>query len=253
MSVAEARHDATDQELLRRLREDGDPAAREALVERHLPLVRALARRFANRGEALDDLEQVGAIGLLKAIDRFEPARGVALSSYATPNVIGEIKRHFRDRSSAIRIPRGLAELSARAARTIEQLTGELGRSPSLAEIAEALETSPEDVLEALEAASARSVSSLSQLPMAGDGDDGTVDPLERVGAEDEELERSEERAVLEPALRDLAPREREILRMRFEEGLTQTEIAERVGISQMHVSRLVRRSLEQMRQSLAD
>jgi len=239
-----------DRELLRRYQEQGDIAARDELVERHLPLVRSLARRFAGRGESLDDLEQVGAIGLLKTIDRYELEREVALSSYATPNVIGEIKRYFRDRSSAIRIPRGLAELSARVAGAIEGLTGELGRSPSLAEIAHRLETSPEEILEALEAASARSVSSLTPTTAGGEAE-GDADPLDRLGAEDSELERSEERAVLEPALRRLPAREREILKMRFEEGLTQTEIAERVGISQMHVSRLVRRSLEQMRDSL--
>jgi RNA polymerase sigma-B factor len=236
-----------DRELLRRYHEEGDVGAREALVERHLPLVRSLARRFAGRGESLEDLEQVGAIGLIKAIDRFELEREVALTSYATPNVVGEIKRHFRDRGSAIRIPRNLKELNAKTGKAIEHLTARLGRSPTIAEIAADLETTPEQVLEALEAGSARTTMSLSAAP---DGSD--LDPMETVGQEDPQFERVEERASLEPALGTLPPRERQILRMRFEEGLTQTQIAERVGVSQMHVSRLIRKSIEQVRAALS-
>jgi RNA polymerase sigma-B factor len=248
--TTDAREDGhqLDRELLRRYHEDGEVAAREELVERHLPLVRSLARRFAGRGESLEDLEQVGAIGLIKAIDRFELARDVALTSYATPNVVGEIKRHFRDKGSAVRIPRHLKELNAKVGGVIEQLTGELGRSPTIAEIAGAVEGSPEQVLEALEAGSARSTVSLS----SSTDPDGELDPLETIGTEDEEFERVEQRASLEPALRVLPEREREILRMRFEEGLTQTQIAERVGISQMHVSRLIRKSIERVRHELA-
>src|SRR6266550_3919921 len=141
----------TDRELLKRYHEEGDASAREALVERHLPLVRSLARRYAGRGEALEDIEQVGAIGLIKAIDRYELARDVALTTYATPNVVGEIKRHFRDKGWAIRVPRALQELNASMSNAIERLTGRMGRSPSIAEIAEELKTTPEEVLEALE------------------------------------------------------------------------------------------------------
>jgi RNA polymerase sigma-B factor len=237
-----------DRELLRRYHEDGQVEAREELVERHLPLVRALARRFAGRGESLEDLEQVGAIGLIKAIDRFELSREVALTSYATPNVVGEIKRHFRDKGSAVRIPRHLKELNAKISTVIEQLTGKLGRSPTIAEIAESVHESPEQVLEALEAGSARSTVSLS----ASADPEGELDPLETIGTEDEGFDQVEQRAALEPALEVLPEREREILRMRFEEGFTQTQIAERVGISQMHVSRLIRKSLEQVRQQLS-
>jgi RNA polymerase sigma-B factor len=237
-----------DRELLRRYHEEGEVEAREELVERHLPLVRSLARRFVGRGESLEDLEQVGAIGLIKAIDRFELARDVALTSYATPNVVGEIKRHFRDKGSAVRIPRHLKELNAKVGGVIEQLTGELGRSPTIREIAKAVEGSPEQVLEALEAGSARSTVSLS----ASTDPDGDLDPLETIGTEDEEFERVEQRASLEPALEVLPDREREILRMRFEEGMTQTQIAERVGISQMHVSRLIRKSIERVRHELS-
>jgi RNA polymerase sigma-B factor len=224
-------------------------SAREQLVQRHLPLVRSLARRFAGRGESLEDLEQVGAIGLIKAIDRFEMSREVALTSYATPNVVGEIKRHFRDRGSAIRIPRNLKELSAKLGKAMERLTAVQGRSPTIAEIARELDTSPEQVLEALEAGSAYAPASLSVGPT---GEEGDLDPMETIGSEDEAYERTDDRTSLEPALARLPPREREILRMRFEEGLTQTQIADQVGISQMHVSRLIRRSLDRMRDQLA-
>ena len=236
-----------DRELLRRYHEAGDTNAREELIERHLPLVRSLARRYAGRGEALEDIEQVGAIGLIKAIDRFELSREVSLATYATPNVVGEIKRHFRDKGWAVRVPRALQELNASMSGAIERLTVKLSRSPSIAEIAAELETTPEEVLEAMEVGSAYSTVSLSAGPSGGD----ELDPLETIGSEDEGFERSEARAALAPALARLPPREREILRMRFEEGLPQTQIANRVGLSQMHVSRLIRRSLERMRNQL--
>ena len=243
-----ARQRDEDRELLRRYHEDGDVTAREQLVQRHLPLVKSLARRYANRGEPLDDIEQVGAIGLLKAIDRFELGREVSLATYATPNVVGEIKRHFRDRGWAIRVPRALQELNSKMSATIDGLTSRLGRSPSIAEMAAALESTPEEVLEALEVGSAYSTLSLSGLP----GGEDDSDPLDSIGSEDEEFERSEDRASLAPALAHLPEREREILRMRFEEGLPQTQIAERVGLSQMHVSRLIRKALATMRDELA-
>jgi RNA polymerase sigma-B factor len=237
-----------DRELLRRYHVGGDRSARELLVQRHLPLVRALARRYAGRGESLEDIEQVGAIGLIKAIDRYELSREVALTTYATPNVVGEIKRHFRDKGWAIRIPRGLQELNAKMSSTIERLTAKLGHSPSIAEIAEELQTTPEQVLEAMEAGSAYAPVSLS----AGPSGEGELDPMETIGTEDANFERSEQRASLEPALELLPEREREILRMRFEDGLTQTQIAEQVGVSQMHVSRLIRKSLARMRAELS-
>jgi RNA polymerase sigma-B factor len=240
---------AEDRELLRRYHELGDVGARERLVSRHLPLVRSLARRYAGRGEPLDDIEQVGAIGLIKAIDRFELEREVSLATYATPNVVGEIKRHFRDKGWAIRVPRALQELNARISQTIDRLTSKLGRSPSVAEIAEALGSTPEEVLEALDVGSAYTTLSLSAGP---GGEEGEGDPLDSIGEEDSGFERSEDRADLEPALGQLDPREREILRMRFEEGLPQTQIADRVGLSQMHVSRLIRKSLASMRDELA-
>jgi RNA polymerase sigma-B factor len=236
-----------DRALLRRYHEGGDTSAREELIERHLPLVRSLARRYAGRGEALEDIEQVGAIGLIKAIDRFELERDVSLATYATPNVVGEIKRHFRDKGWAVRVPRALQELNASMSGAMERLTVKLSRSPSIAEIAEELETTPEQVLEALEVGSAYSTVSLS----SGPSGEEELDPLETIGSEDEEFERSEQRAALAPALERLPAREREILRMRFEEGLPQTQIAQRVGLSQMHVSRLIRKSLAVMREEL--
>ena len=249
MARAQARSADEDRALLRRYHEHGDTNAREELVERHLPLVRSLARRYAGRGEALEDIEQVGAIGLIKAIDRYELSRDVALTTYATPNVVGEIKRHFRDKGWAIRVPRALQELNAKMSSTIEHLTMKLGRSPSIAEIANELETTPEEVLEALEAGSAYAPASLSAGPMGGETE---LDPMETLGVEDQEFERTEQRTALEPALAELPRREREILRMRFQEGMTQTQIAEHLGISQMHVSRLIRKSLEQMRNQLS-
>jgi RNA polymerase sigma-B factor len=237
-----------DRELLRRYHESGDTVAREQLIQRHLPLVRSLARRYAGRGEALEDIEQVGAIGLIKAIDRFELSRDVSLATYATPNVVGEIKRHFRDKGWAIRVPRALQELNASMSGAIEHLTVKYSRSPSIAEIAEELETTPEQVLEAMEVGSAYSTVSLS----SGPSGDEELDPMETIGSEDEGFERSEHRAALAPALQRLPAREREILKMRFEEGLPQTQIAQRVGLSQMHVSRLIRKSLAEMREQLA-
>jgi RNA polymerase sigma-B factor len=238
----------TDRDLLRRYHEGGDASARETLVQRHLPLVRSLARRYAGRGESLEDIEQVGAIGLIKAIDRYELEREVALTTYATPNVVGEIKRHFRDKGWAIRVPRALQELNGKMGPTIERLTARLGRSPSIAEIANEFEVTPEQVLEALEAGSAYAPASLSVGP---GGEDGDLDPMETIGTVDSEFERTDDRTSLEPALAGLPEREREILKMRFEDGLTQTQIADQIGISQMHVSRLIRRSLDRMRDQL--
>jgi RNA polymerase sigma-B factor len=237
-----------DRELLRRYHEGGDASAREALVNRHLPLVRSLARRYAGRGESIEDIEQVGSIGLIKAIDRYELSREVALTTYATPNIVGEIKRHFRDKGWAIRVPRALQELNGKMGPTIERLTARLGRSPSIAEIANEFQTTPEQVLEAMEAGSAYAPQSLS----AGPDGDSELDPMETIGSEDLEFERTDERTSLEPALQLLPDREQLILKLRFEEGLTQTQIADKIGISQMHVSRLIRRSLERMRAQLS-
>jgi RNA polymerase sigma-B factor len=236
----------TDRELLRRYHELGDVGAREELIEQYLPLVRSLARRYANRGEQLEDLVQVGSIGLIKAIDRFDVDRGVELTTYATPNIIGEIKRHFRDKGWSIRVPRGLQELNVRLSQLLERLTVELERSPTIAELAEAADVTEEEVLEALESGQAYTTVSLSA--PTGGGEDSELDPLESLGELEHEYEVSEDRAVLAPGLDILDERERRIIHLRFWEGLTQSQIAAQVGISQMHVSRLIRRSLEKVR-----
>ncbi len=239
---------ASDKILLRRYHEEGDLAAREQLIEQYLSLVRSLARRYSYRGEQLEDLVQIGCIGLIKAIDRFDLDRGVELTTYATPNIIGEIKRHFRDKGWAVRVPRGLQELNVQLSRLIEEQTVQLGRSPTVAELAKAAGVEEESVLEALESGRAYTSLSLS----AGGGDDDELDPLESLGTEEHQYEVSEDRAVLAPGFRVLDERERRILHLRFFDGLTQSQIAQQVGISQMHVSRLIRRALDKIRQEIA-
>ena len=238
-----------DKLLLRRYHEQGDLQAREQLIEQYMSLVRSLARRYSYRGEQLEDLVQIGAIGLIKAIDRFDLERGVELTTYATPNIIGEIKRHFRDKGWSVRVPRGLQELNVQLSRIVEQLTVQLGRSPTIPELAQAAGAQEEEVLEALESGRAYSSLSLS-VGTGGDGEDG-LDPLESIGTEEHQYEVSEDRAVLAPGFKALDERERWILQLRFFEGLTQSQIAQQVGISQMHVSRLIRRSLEKIREAI--
>ncbi|HEY3577856.1 MAG TPA: SigB/SigF/SigG family RNA polymerase sigma factor [Gaiellaceae bacterium] len=240
-----------DKILLRRYHEEGDLQAREQLIEQYMSLVRSLARRYSYRGEQLEDLVQIGAIGLIKAIDRFDLDRGVELTTYATPNIIGEIKRHFRDKGWSVRVPRGLQELNVQLSRLVEQLTVQLSRSPTIPELAKAAGVEEEEVLEALE--SGRAYTSLSLSVGGGGGDDDDLDPLESLGTEEHQYEVSEDRAVLAPGFKALDERERKILQLRFFEGLTQSQIAQQVGISQMHVSRLIRRSLEKIRETIAE
>jgi RNA polymerase sigma-B factor len=240
-----------DKILLRRYHEDGDLQAREQLIEQYMSLVRSLARRYSYRGEQLEDLVQIGAIGLIKAIDRFDLDRGVELTTYATPNIIGEIKRHFRDKGWSVRVPRGLQELNVQLSRLVEQLTVQYSRSPTIPELAKAAGVEEEEVLEALE--SGRAYTSLSLSVGGGGGDDDDLDPLESLGTEEHQYEVSEDRAVLAPGFKALDERERKILQLRFFEGLTQSQIAQQVGISQMHVSRLIRRSLEKIRETIAE
>src|SRR3954454_22566529 len=239
-----------DKALLRRYHEHGDLQAREQLIEQYMSLVRSLARRYSYRGEQLEDLIQIGAIGLIKAIDRLDLDRGVELTTYATPNIIGEIKRHFRDKGWSVRVPRGLQELNVQLSRLVEQLTVQLGRSPTITELAKAAGVEEEEVLEALGFGRAFS----SPPPSSGSGGDGEedLDPLESIGTEEHQYEVSEDRAVLAPGFKALDERERKILQLRFFEGLTQSQIAQQVGISQMHVSRLIRRSLEKIRDEIA-
>ena len=235
-------------DLFRRYKEEGDEEAREQLVVNHLNLVRYLASKFKNRGEPLEDLVQVGTIGLIKAIDRFDPSRGLEFTTYATPTIMGEIKRHFRDKGWSVRVPRRLQELSAKINRVTEELTHELRRSPSIDEIADSVGASVEDVLEAMESSSA-----YSSVPLegAGDNDEDVPSVIDQYAAEDSVLSASDDRILLEDAIRDFSTRERDIIRMRFEEGLTQVEIAERLGVSQVQVSRLLRRTLARIHQKI--
>jgi RNA polymerase sigma-B factor len=235
-------------ELFRELRETGDPEVRETLARLHLPLVEYLARRFKDRGEPIEDLAQVGSVGLLKAIDRFDVDRGVEFSTYATPTIVGELKRYFRDKGWAVRVPRRLQELSLRLNKIVAQLTQELGRSPTVSELAQAAEVSEEEVLEALESGQAYSTASLDA--PSGEEDDAPG-RVERMGDEDVQLENLEYFASLAPLIQQLPERERTILYLRFFQGLTQSGIAEEVGISQMHVSRLLSRILGYLRDGM--
>jgi RNA polymerase sigma-B factor len=243
--------DLSERELLLRVREDGDTLAREELITRYLPLVKSLARRFASRGQPVEDLIQVGSIGLIKAIDRFDLGRGVELSTYATPTILGEIKRYFRDKGWAVKVPRALQDLNVRLNRVVEQLTVELRRSPTIGELAKATGVSEEEVVEALE--SGRAYSSVSIFSGGPGEEDESLELLDCLGSEEEAYEIFEQRRVLAPAMERLEPRERLILHLRFFEGRTQTEIAMRIGISQMHVSRLIRNSIENLRLYMAE
>ncbi|MET7737942.1 RNA polymerase sigma factor SigF [Streptomyces sp. NPDC005402] len=250
------RHDPHDRSGARalfvelRALKDGSPEyaeLRNRLVRMHLPLVEHLARRFRNRGEPLDDLTQVATIGLIKSVDRFDPDRGVEFSTYATPTVVGEIKRHFRDKGWAVRVPRRLQELRLALTTATAELSQQHGRSPTVHELAEKLAISEEEVLEGLESANAYSTLSLD----VPDTDDESPAVADTLGAEDEALEGVEYRESLKPLLEDLPPREKRILLLRFFGNMTQSQIAQEVGISQMHVSRLLARTLAQLREKL--
>jgi RNA polymerase sigma-B factor len=235
-----------DRRLLVRYHEHGDPAAREQLVARFLPLARQLARRYQRGGEQLDDLVQVASLGLLKAIDRFDPARETAFSSFAVPTILGELKRHFRDKGWSVRVPRDLQELAVKVDKVADEMSRELGRSPTPAEISERVGATLEQVLEAREASAAYRAVSLDR-PRT-DGDEEGDSYADSVGADDPGYRLAEAAATVERLMRVLSDREREVLRLRFEEDLTQSEIGARVGVSQMHVSRLIRQSISRLR-----
>lgn len=239
------RNPLPDRVLLERWHRDRDEAARTALAERYLGFSRSVARRFARQSEPLDDLEQVAAIGLLHAIDRYDLEREVALTTFAMPTIVGELRRHFRDRVYAIRVPRGTRDLSIRVSAATERLGNELGRSPTPEEVARDLGQSTEAVLEALVSFASRYPAPLTH----GEGDE--LGLAETLGTTDDGFARAEDRAFIEPALRGLDDRDVEILRLRFAEGLSQAEIAARLSISQMHVSRLLRRALNRLHGSL--
>jgi RNA polymerase sigma-B factor len=222
--------------------------ARGELVELHLPLVEHCARRFVNRGEPLEDLVQVGTIGLIKAVDRYDAERGVEFSTYAVPTILGEIKRHFRDKGGAIRVPRRLQELRMSIATATSDLSQGLGRSPTPTEIADQLGVAVDDVLEGMESANAYATLSLDA--PAGH-EDGIGSILDLIGTADEALDHVEIRESIRPLIENLPPRERQIVVLRFFRQMTQSQIAEEVGISQMHVSRLLARTLAEMRDSI--
>ena len=235
-----------DRRLLVRYHREGDPAAREQLVTRFLPLARQLARRYQRGGEQLDDLIQVASLGLLKAIDRFDPARETAFSSFAVPTILGELKRHFRDKGWSVRVPRDLQELAVKIDRVGDEMSRELGRAPTPAELAERTSTTLEQVLEAREASAAYRAVSLDR-PRSEDDEEGDSF-ADAFGAVDPGFSLAEDAATVERLMRVLSDREREVLRLRFEEDLTQSEIGQRVGVSQMHVSRLIRQSIARLR-----
>jgi RNA polymerase sigma-B factor len=235
-----------DRRLLERYRASGDADAREELVKRFLPLARQLARRYQRTNEPLDDLMQVASVGLVKAIDRFDPDRGTAFSTFAVPTILGELKRYFRDAGWAAHVPRGMQERAMRLDQTVETLNRKLGRSPSTKEVAAELGQSEEEVLEAIEAQSAYDAVSLEQ-QRTDDSLSGDTYAV-MLATEEEKYDLVEYEATIAPALKALAPRDRLILHLRFSEDMTQSEIAERIGVSQMHVSRLIRQALTRLR-----
>jgi RNA polymerase sigma-B factor len=239
-----------DRRLLVRYHREGDCSAREQLVERFLPLARQLARRYQRGGEQLDDLVQVASLGLLKAIDRFDPDRETAFSSFAVPTILGELKRHFRDKGWAVRVPRDLQELAVKVDRVGDDMARELGRAPTTTEIAQRIRSTDELVLEAREASAAYRAVSLDR-PRTDDEEDGDS-YADAVGADDPGYALAEASATVDRLMRVLSEREREVLRLRFEEDLTQAEIGARVGVSQMHVSRLIRQSIALLRDEAA-
>jgi RNA polymerase sigma-B factor len=226
---------------------DGDVAARDALVERFMPLARSLARRYDRSSEPFDDLVQVACLGLVKAVDRFDVERGHAFASFAVPTILGELKRYFRDSGWAVHVPRGPQERALKVEEAQQSLTLRTGRAPTVSEIAEYLEMSIEDVLGALQAAQAYDALSLDAPRPSRDGDSETYG--ESLGEEDDRFALVDADVTVAEALRQLPERERRVLQLRFVEDLTQTEIAKRVGVSQMQVSRLLRRALEQLRE----
>jgi RNA polymerase sigma-B factor len=237
---------AYERELFERVQCHGDLAARTELVERFLPLARKLARRYERASEPLEDLIQVASLGLLKAIDRFDCERGDAFSSYAVPTILGELKRHFRDAGWAVHVPRGLQERVLDVNAAVERLSRDLGRSPSPQQVAIKLGLPIEQVLEALEAGAAYDAISLDGPRRAGDEESDTV--ADGLGQADERFELIEDRATIGRGFKSLPQRERRILYLRFAEGLTQAEIGERMEMSQMHVSRLIRRAIDRLR-----
>ena len=243
----DAKSGADAVQLFVRWQERGDQRAREELVDRFLPLARKLARRYSGAREPFDDLMQVASLGLVKAIDRFDTTRGTAFSSFAVPTILGELKRYFRDLGWAVHVPRGAQEQALKVEEAQQRLTAKTGRPPSVPDLAEYLELSIEDVLDALETASAHHTVSLDTPREDGDGESGTL--ADAFGETDTRFEFVEASVSIESAAQHLSERERRVLELRFVEDLTQTQIAELIGVSQMQVSRILRRALSQLRE----
>jgi len=233
-----------DARVFERYHRTGDPAARAALAERFLPLARSLARRYERGGESLDDLTQVASLALLKAIDRFDPERPVAFSSFAVPTIVGELKRYFRDYGWSVRVPRSLQELSLRVQHDSDRFASEYGHAPTAGQLAQRLGVDVEQILEAREAVGARRAASLER-PQEGADDDER--PLHELSVHDPGFAAAEDAATISRLAAVLSERDRELLRLRFEQDLTQSEIAAQIGCSQMHVSRMLRRAIARM------
>jgi RNA polymerase sigma-B factor len=246
------RRDAATPELFEKYQKTRDPQVREELILAHMNLVRYLARKFANRGEPLEDLTQVGMIGLMNAIDRFDPGRGIRFATYATPTIVGEIRRYFRDRGWAVKVPRRLQELNLAANKAIDALTQKLNRPPTVPELAQEMEISEQEALEAMELGDMYELPSLDG-DMGGGSDETRSKLSDYVGQVDEEIEKFDRRVRLAEALSALSPRERKIIELRFFDNLSQTQVAERLNISQMHVSRLQQRALAKLRESVRE
>jgi RNA polymerase sigma-B factor len=241
---------ANEKALLRRFAGDRSQTVREELVQRFMPLARRLAARYAGGAEPYDDLVQVASVGLVKAIDRFDPERGTAFSTFAVPTILGELKRHFRDRGWSVHVPRDVQERILKVERALAELPARLGRPPTVSDIAERLELSDEEVLEAMHASQGHHAISLDASSAHGDDDDPA--PLgERIGETDLGFDTVEYGAAIQPALAEVSERDRTVLHLRFVEDMTQSEIAERVGVSQMHVSRILRATLEHLRRAV--
>jgi RNA polymerase sigma-B factor len=241
-----------ERRLLERYAKDQSAVVREELVDRFMPLARRLAARYAGGAEPFDDLVQVASVGLVKAIDRFDPERGTAFSTFAVPTILGELKRHFRDRGWSVHVPRDVQERILKVERAMAELPAKLGHSPTVREIGQRIEATDEEVLEAMHASQGHHAISLDATSTMGDGDE--PGPLrDRIGSEDLSFDTVEYGEAIGPVLQEISERDRQVLHLRFVEDLTQSEIAERVGVSQMHVSRILRATIEKLRQRIPE
>jgi len=245
--------DRPTEALLRELRETGDPALRDHLIQRHARLVRHVAKDYRQSGEAFEDLVGVGMVGLINAVDRFDPLRGTRFATFAVPTIKGEIRRHFRDRGWGMRVPRRIQELVHKIKQAADRLSQERGRSPTYAELAAALNVTEEQVVEAVEASTQYDLLSIDTLPGLSDNGDTELSTQEREGSLDPAIESVGDRESIQDALAHLPPREQVIIELRYYRDMSQTEIAQRLGISQMHVSRLQHRALQRLRLLLGE